>query len=330
MPWKPIAIFLSLATAATAQTSDFGSGGGGVGTWSTRLSFGMSRTSNINSGYARAPMDLQDLPFSFALESGEDSVAATRTGVGIATAGTLAEGGSARTLLNLSAYRETVILTDSHTELDSGDFTLTSLTAGVNQSWFRLGDRLTLGTEATLGQVFLGGDPLYANLNLGGSVRYAFSPGMTGHLRAMREAQKGYDDRADAHAWRGSAGVTTMLSQGHEVSASFNYAEGSSSEDYLDYADHEIALRLALAQPVLGASVELGLSADHNHHARNAFSGGKRDDDTVRAEVTMLFDSYDFNGLVPSVSLQGRKTDSNIDNYDSKEVGLELGLRSQF
>ncbi|MGY9047325.1 MAG: hypothetical protein ACKVKF_09750, partial [Rhodobacterales bacterium] len=249
---KPIALSLSLlplvATAAVAQSAAPG--------WSTQLSFGLGRTSNINNGFATTLDGLQELPFAYELQSSDKSLSASMIELGLATSRTLAETGSARTDLRLSAYQRRVTLSEDGTRVKGSDFNLSSLTAGIGQSWTLGGGGLVLGTEAALGHVFLGGDSLYSNLNVGGSVRYSFTPYMTAQFRAMREAQIGYDGRADAHAWRGSAGVTTELAQGQTLSAAYNYAEGSSSEDYLDYADHEIAVNLGLAQPVLGASVD--------------------------------------------------------------------------
>ena len=346
MPCKTIALCLSLVTATSATAADdtgrsaWPSGRDGsrmenASAWSTRLSFGLSATSNINDGRATAPVGLQELPFVYALQGSDRTLSARSLDIGVAATRALAQSDSSTTTLSLSAFQRVVFLTDKGSDrapddVDGSDFNLASLTAGLGQAW-NLGDgRTVLGAEAALGQVFLGGDPLYANLNVGGSVSYALSPDMDLKFRAMREAQKGHDDRPDAHAWRGSLGLVTHLPEGHRLTTSYNYAEGSSSADYLDYADHEIALRLALAQPVLGASVDMGLSASRNHHARNPITSGDRDDDTVAADVMLTFGERDYNGLVPSVTLLARRTNSNIEVFETEEVGIQLGLNSRF
>ncbi len=334
MFFKTLALLTSFATATAAQTTDLTSQTRSESPWSTLLSFSVAPTSNINDGSARENTLLPGLPFVFELERNAPSLSATELSGGIATSYRLAESATRRTNLRFSIYHRAVLLSDEAErdapDLENSDFDLTRLTTGIDQFWtFRQG-RLVLGAEATLGTVIYGGDPLYDNLNVGGSVRYAFTPAVQVLFRAAREAQKGVDDRPDAHAWRGSLGLITALPQGHVLSTTFNYSEGSSSADYLDYADHEIDLRLALAQPVLGAGIELGLTAGHNHHARNPVTGGDRDDDTIEGNVTMIFDNLDYRGFVPTLTLRARHTDSNVSIYDSEEYGLQAGLRSRF
>ncbi|WP_146586153.1 tetratricopeptide repeat protein [Puniceibacterium confluentis] len=302
--------------------------------WSTQLSFNIAPSSNINNGSSSETTTLPGLPFVFQLQGAAQALSGTEISGGISTTYKLAESKTRRTSLRLSVYHRDFILSDEAKRKAPGakgsDFALTSLTTGLDQSWIRQNGRLVLGAEATLGKVFYSGDPLYANLNLGGSLRYAFTPGLLGQFRAAREAQKGYGTRPDAHAWRGSVGLTTVLPQGHRLSTSFNYAEGSSSADYLDYADHEIDLRLELAKPVLSTAIELGLTAGHKHHARNAVTGGERNDDTVQGDVTLVFNKLDYYGFVPSLTLRARRTDSNVGIYDSEEFGLQAGIRSRF
>jgi hypothetical protein len=334
MFFKTLALLTSFATATAAQTTDLTSQARRASPWSTLLAFSVASTSNINDASARENTPLPGLPFLFDLERGAPSLSATELSGGIATSYRLAESATRRTQLRFSLYHRAVLLSDAAErdapDLENSDFDLTSLTTGIDQFWtFRQG-RLVLGAEATLGTVIYGGDPLYDNLNVGGSVRYAFTPGFLGFFRATREAQKGADDRPDAHAWRGSLGLVTTLTQGDVLNTTFNYSEGSSSADYLDYADHEIDLRLALARPMLGAGIELGLTAGRNHHARNPVTGGDRDDDTIEGNVTMIFDTLDYRGFVPRLTLRARHTDSNVSIYGSEEYGLQAGLRSRF
>ncbi len=302
--------------------------------WTTQFSFNIAPSSNINNGSSSETTTLPGLPFVFELQGAARALSGTEISGGIATSYKLAESGTRQTLLRLSVYHRGFVLSDEAKDrapdAKGSDFALTSLTTGIDQTWSLRNGRLILGAEATLGKVYYGGDPLYANLNVGGSLRYAFTPKVQGQLRAAREAQKGYDARPDAHAWRGSAGLVTVLPQGQRLSAFYNYAEGSSSADYLDYADHEIELRLALARPLLDTGIEFGLTAGHKHHARNAITGGERNDDTLEADVTLILNTLDYYGFVPSLTLRTRRTDSNISIYDTKEVGVQVGVRSRF
>jgi hypothetical protein len=303
--------------------------------WATDLSFSVAPSSNVNGGSARATTRLYDLPFDFRLAGQARALSGTEIAAGISTryriAGS-ARGDRTEVLLraNYRTYRLSEAARQQAPNARGSDFAFGSLAFTLAREW-RPGDaRLPAQVSATLGQTWYGGAPYMRFVRAAGARNWALDQRTAVHLSLSAEAQQGHGSTADSHKLRLSTGTTRVLSGGHKLRLSVAATASRSDATTRDYDRLEADARLALARPVLGLDLGVGVTVAHETYEGAFFGMQGRDDTEIAIEVTADLPAVEYHGFIPSLTLRGTRNQSSVALYDTEQLGLEIGWRSAF
>lgn len=302
--------------------------------WSTNLSFSVSPSSNVNGGSSSDTSKFYGLPWEFELNPVSKALSGIEYATGISLGYTLAETELRKTELHAGAFHRTYTLSsdakDEAPDAEGSDFAYSTVSLGLSHDWLAESRRYGGGVGATVAQAWYGGERLNRTLRVDGSLRYVFTPKTVGQAALSREWQHGFGTRDDATSWRATMGAVRVLPGDHRLGLSLSHAASASDAYYLDYEETGVSLSLALAEPVLSTSVEFGVSGARRSYYEAGVTVGGREDMRYSAQVGLVFDSLDYYGFVPSLTLRAERRESNIGLYDSEEFGAGLGIRSKF
>ena len=137
----------------------------------------------------------------------------------------------------------------------------------------------------------------------------------------------------DATQYQLHAGLNYELPKGSEIGARISYAETDSngtnraSEQWAGILSYAPAKQLGPAD----LAFTLGVSTLNFDRYRVIFPvPGGRTDESVFGGVTASFNDWGYMGFVPTLSLRGEKSRSNISRFDVDETSVSFGIRSEF
>ncbi|SLN49270.1 hypothetical protein ROJ8625_02425 [Roseivivax jejudonensis] len=310
--------------------------------WSTRLSFSVAPSSNVNGGTTSESFDLF-LPIGNGYyvpapdlepEGASRALSGLEIGTGISTERVIFETRTRRISLDLGLSRRDVVLSDDARDIapdaENGDFARTTVSAGLTQDWTTPSKRVGASIGARLARDWYGGDLLSQTVSANGTLRVALAPRLLGQAGLSVDHEAGFGTREDADGWRASLGATHVLEGGHRLSLALSHRDRESDAEILDFTEQEAKLSLDLGRPVLGTGLAFGLSASGRAYEEHPYSLDGRNDRRYGAWARASLDELDYYGFVPDLTLSASRTESDIGLYDSEEFGVSVGIRSKF
>lgn len=301
--------------------------------WTTRLSFGVTPSSNINNGSKSDTMVIGGLPFELngaarALSGLEYSYAAsTRYRRPVAPGvelqfGAAAEGKSYS--LSDDAKRQAPDLAASDLAYYAGQLSMGAVVQG---------DRPGRPLEAnlTVGRNFYGGDHLsdYARADLVKTLRLDAKNRLRFSLGLEEQWRK---DAAiyDSTALSGQAEWRSTRGNGDLMFLSVGLRDTRSDAGSVAHDARILAGAYYFAKPVLGAQFGLSAAFETRDYEGALFGGSPREDEKITLGASMFLPEYSYYGFAPEIGLTMMKNRSNKSLYESEDIGLSIGFRSSF
>jgi len=303
--------------------------------WATQLSFNITPSSNINNGSARETTQVYyfGLPFEFQLSGTARALEGMEYSTGVATRYRFAQSATrAHDIVAQFNHRTYSLSADAKAiapTASGSDFEFTQVALGyVFQGKPKNGlGRYTL--NATVGHSWYGGQNYFDYLRLGGSQNIKLDDKTMLAFSGSVERQFG-DASPDADIGRVDMRVIRQIGTIGRLSLSLGQSESTSTTDVSEYSERRTGLNFALANPILGAQVSLGLDWRHRDYPRSSYDPAGREDREASASLNMVFTGIERYGFNPTVSVHASQTDSSVGRYDSERLGLSLGVRSSF
>lgn len=297
------------------------------------LRFGLAPTSNINNGAARSSARLFGLPFEVQLTGAARALSGIEAQAGGTLRYRISESRRHATDLQFSldnrAYRLSAEARAIAPAAKGSDFAQTVLATGVMHRWTPDGARSErqLGLEA--GRLWYGGDPYADFLRGTAGLSMPLAAGARINLGVTAEANRGpaapwSDATRLSLGWQGAPGNMGRLS----LSAALT--DSRSDVPSADYADLTLGVDYALARPLFGAEATVSLDLRGRHYPVTPLAPGPRDDREIAAALQLAFVRAEYLGFAPVVTLSARQSNSTVDLYDIRDIGLSVGFRSAF
>ncbi|MBN2906877.1 MAG: tetratricopeptide repeat protein [Rhodobacteraceae bacterium] len=301
--------------------------------WSTRLTFGLTPSSNVNNGSSSDIVVIGGLPFVLAPSakalSGQELRFGAETRYRMRPTDTLSLHLGAE--IDTRTYRLSSAARASAPGVTGSDFAWAAAEISFGGSWAPKPDAGPLGFELTLGKSFYGGTALadYARLELTKS--YAIAPRTLLRLTGSAEQQWRADTpQNDATVVLGNAALTRRLGNGDIVTLSMGLRDTESDGPSIANEARLASIAYRFAKPVLGARVGLNLAYEGREYDMSLFGGAPRSDTRLELGVSAFLPQHDIYGFAPEIGLKASRNRSNLSLYDSQEIGLTLGIRSAF
>lgn len=295
------------------------------------LRFSARPSNNVNNGAETTMIEIGGLPF-FLDPSGQQ-LGGYEAAAGLSFSYRISETETRRTEALGEVYLHKVWL-DSEAKaaapgVEGSDFDQAVVAAGLRHHrmiWPDLGPSRVAGV---IGQSWYGHAELarWAELQLGQTVRLN-DRGRLDFATVLRAEKRLDDDINSSVSLALSASFTRPVGNGR-LSLGATVREVRSASGTVDHAS--VALRATRAfgrvgpvVPAVRASVER-----RNYHKFAAATDG-RDDTAVSLGFDVTWPEAGFYGFAPRLSLEARRTLSNVDIYDRNEYAIGLSVVSRF
>ncbi|MDQ2089252.1 surface lipoprotein assembly modifier [Marimonas arenosa] len=324
--------------------------------WTVQLGFSVDPSDNVNSG-AQDPVNDIDGLDTTPLDLTPSALALSGTTVNARVNGAyrLSRSRNAETHLQFHASTRQVILSrEARQQLQSSPFPSEQALTGADFS--------SIYAKIGLSHAFrLGTSPEAPKGNGYGRLRAAYAESWYSGQRYFRayslEAERGFRlsgsrnlslaaevtrrnyDRPNRESTTGelSAVLRQDLAGGDQLALGLSVAETES--DYGNFRKRRAALHLGydVGRKIGPAKLSFVIGASLSEYPEYRLLTGlftlttlQREDKSLFGGVTVHFEDYGFAGFAPTLSLRGRKTESNVGRFDTEEMTLSIGLRSNF
>lgn len=310
--------------------------------WAFRLRGELRPSNNVNKGADSALQVIDGVPVTGWLNGAAQALPGLIGSADLSLSYRFRRTEESATSLAGRLYLRRVSLSDaarrkSPTSRNS-DFASTFAEATLRHR-FALGPRRQGGSgsvEFTLGEAWWGGDRSFRFARLKGARNWRLGEGVSVNLNA------GYESRFDAMYSVNDAEVVglggywrTELDNGNAVTLSVALRDTKARHVNGSYRSATVRGAYSFGRPVgpvkLGAGLVLGYS-DYPEFRSGGFIPvpGGRQDQSVYADLDMLFHQVDYAGFAPKMRIRaGRKT-SNDSRYSMKEISVSFGIESKF
>lgn len=305
--------------------------------WSFQLNASAAPSSNVNNGSTQDRMTLAGLPVEFEIPAGSQALSGFRLGVGIRGAYRFSPNGPGRqTQATFALLGQSVALSSRARALApdrrGAEFGYAAVEGGLSHrraldaegAW-----ALSLG--ASVGQNWYGQRPLsrYGQLEAGlehrpdEAARLSF--GVTLDRVRRIDSPRQSSDRVEI-----SLGYARQIGAGDMLSLAVTAGRARSQSP--EIANEALGARLSWSKgtPVAGIGLSAGLGLERKVFAASRYVAGGRADMRLNANLTMTFTQAEYMGFVPVLDMRASRNRSHAALFDTRDVGVTLGIRSAF
>ena len=302
--------------------------------WSFQFGASLVPSSNVNNGSTSSTITLLGLPFVL---SGDAQALSGLVGSVNATAiYRLTPTQNTVTQLQFSALERHNWLSAAAQAQAPGakgsDYDYGAVEAGVQQQWRAGVTSLAVYTwGVTAGHNWYGGADLSNYLRLQGGVDRPLDALTTASLGFTLERQARQDVRdRSATVATGTVGLTRRFANSDQVSLTLGDRFTRSNANDIQHATGFAQINWTKAAPVLGVKVGASLYLARESYATFPLSADGRHDTNVTADLSLLFTRASYMGFSPSVDLQFQRVRSTVSLYDTRDIGIAVGIKSAF
>lgn len=309
--------------------------------WHTALAFSITPDSNINNGSSerssflnyKITESLFGEQVSYELSGATVALSGIEYQLGFATRYRLTETTRRANDLLFSGLYRTYSLSSEAKRLapnaSGSDFAYGTYQLGFLHKSLNFGDRGEYRLATSVGQSWYGSDEYARFLRLSAAQRYRLD---NGHRIRMRLAGERLDGitRSDSDTIRADFSYSMILPKGYLLWTNLTTAVASSSLEEDEFDEIGLQAQVQLPKPIFGATALVGLTLRDRSYDVSPHSEDGRDEHRVAADMTLIFKEIDYYGFNPTMRISASHTDSNINLYKAKRLGLNFGIQSAF
>ncbi|MBI1218846.1 MAG: hypothetical protein GC186_09890 [Rhodobacteraceae bacterium] len=302
--------------------------------WSFQIEASVVPSSNVNNGSANSTIELLGLPFVL---SGDAQALSGLVGtLGVTGIYRLTPTQTTVTQLRFSGLaRHNWLSTSARAQAPGAkgsDYDYSAVETGVVQQWRSGVTSLAIyNWGVTAGHNWYGGADLSNYLRLQGGVDRPLNAIYSGNLGFTLERQARQDVRdRSATVATGTVGVTRRLANSDQVSLTLGDRFTRSNAVDVQHTTNFAQINWTKAKPVLGVKLGASLYVAHESYAVFPLSVDGRRDLNMTADLSMLFSRASYMGFSPSVDVQFQRVHSNVSLYETRDIGIAVGVKSDF
>lgn len=299
--------------------------------WRVNLSFGAAPSSNINGGTSE---DTFTGPFGMPfIPSGSlKGLSGTTAHAQLNLSYRLSRNQGLETWIGIEAYHRHAWLSSdakalaSNTKSSAFNYTMFAATLRHDRP---IGNGRKLSFSGRLGRDWYGGEKLsdFASFKLEAALPVNDSN------RLRLSGQITYQAESVDSIWLTDFDLNHLLltEAGNGWNFSLGVSRSFSGSQSREYDELRAGVRWIKGQPVLGAQLSLGVDVrQRDFETFPFFDFDSRHDTSVSARAELRLPDLSQFGFSPTVSIEHRRTQSNIELFTSNRTNLSLGFSSDF
>ena len=301
--------------------------------WRMNLSFSVAPSDNINGGAEEEFFSLGDIRLRFS----PDALALS----GVEYSGEadlsyrLSKGPKHLTTVGLSVYGRTFSLSSEAQEnvpdASGSDYSLVQIGASIGHR-HQLIDRLgPSGVTIYTGKIWYGGEPLRRYNRLALSQEFPLNKNTGFAMFGFVEKQYGLREaEPDAIVQYIQGTGYHRFSNNDIVQLTLNKRFHNADLETFTFTDTGASLSYKRARPILNTRLEMTVGVGRKSFEEFSLSlDGRRDTyNSISAKAT--FESFEYFGFAPNLTVSAIKTRSNVARYTTSELEVRFGIASTF
>ncbi|WP_078540595.1 surface lipoprotein assembly modifier [Thioclava sp. DLFJ5-1] len=302
--------------------------------WSFSVNFDAGASSNVNNGSLADTVDIGGIDFT--LNPDAKALSGYEISLSLKARYKFAGFGELPASFGAQIYTKQVVLSgdakDSVPDARGSDYAFNAVEATLGQALSPADAPLRYRVDLLAGKNWYGGDDLSNYLRVSGSAQWGDPRRSLTQVTLSGERQLRLDNfRNSANVVTASLSHHRRLEGGDRLGLSFALRDASSEAVEIDHRAMLAGVSYDFAKPLAGTvTVGAALELERRDYDATLYGPGARRDTRGRLALQFGFPKLEFYGISPTLRLEGEETRSNVDFYDSSQVKLRLGLRSNF
>jgi len=298
-----------------------------------QLDVSVAPSSNVNNGTSAQTMEILGYPFTISGDA--QALSGVEATFSLSGAYRFLPRENSATELTFAVQNQQVFLSSEAKalapEARGSDYAFEAYEFGVLHRW-RPGDAPVIGSFAvTAGHNRYGGEGLsdYVNLVLGAERLMGEHTIAFGNITAERQYRldEGYRSANLAGA---NLGVLQTFGNGDQLRMAAGTLLVDSESIEIDHRAWSATLGWEKAQPIGGIGLGAGLALITRDYAASPYTNDGRQDVRVAGTVSATFLEVGYMGFNPVLNLTMSRNSSNVDLYDQRDFGVNIGIASAF
>ncbi|MDO8882652.1 hypothetical protein [Pseudotabrizicola sp.] len=302
------------------------------------LSFAASfrPSANVNNGAENPMLSIDGVPTYFVFNDASRALPGAETRLGLGLRYRLAGTEKRGTDLGIQMTQSAIFLTDRARRIApmarGADFATASVDLQLSR-YAEISERSFLRGGLQIGQSWLAGDAYARRAKLDAALTHRLSPVVQARLSMAVERQWRIGASPAATALVVDSAAERKLASGDVIGIRFT--AGKTVSDDANQENHSLAseLRYVLGDTVAGVHLSgtLGLALrDYPVFFGGVFGDSGRQDKTAFGSIDLSLTRLKALGFEPVISLEGRRTRSNVSRFESNSLGLGVRIKSSF
>lgn len=299
--------------------------------WRVNLSFGAAPSSNINGGSSEDQLTLFGLPFGLSASS--QALSGTTAFAAADLSYRLSRNEGRETWIGVEAYqRQAWLSSDAKAQapdVPDGSFDYGSLALTLRHDR-KLEEGRKLSYSFQAGRNWYGGQHLSDFASAQVRLTLPIKDRNRLRLAARLDYQVEASDRSTTWVGDLSMNHLHLTEAGNGIDLSLGLRAASADDVTREYREVRAGARWIKGAPVFGAHLSLGLELDQRDYDVSYYRSEGRHDRSVTARAELRLPDLSQFGFSPTVSIEHRRTQSNIELFTSNRTNLSLGFSSDF
>ena len=303
------------------------------------LSFGITPSSNVNSGNSNEAINFAFLPgplgeLQFLVPPDERPLSGLEITARTDLRYRIAQSERSRTSLELGLYGRTYVMSDearaTAPDVTGESLSFYQLSFGVLHQWVPEGADAPYSASLTFSHDWAGGVPFRFEVN--GTLGTQFTLSDTDTLAvsgSLRYSQRLSSD-TETYTYSLRSRWARALENDDVVGVTAQIARATSDSTDLAYKDATLGVSYDFGDLGFGVDLAASYTEQLRIYETSAFDPAGREDRISALRFDMGLNQIDFYGFQPVVTLQARRTDSSVARFDTEGAQLGINLRSSF
>jgi hypothetical protein len=301
--------------------------------WVLQFTFSVTPSSNLNNGSTSDVFDF----YGFPLEITGDGKALSgfETALGLTAIYRLVPTEYALSKLRFSVFAMEPTLSseaqEQAPEARGSDYAYSNIELGYETEIKAPGSDVTYDLAASIGHNWYGGSDLSDTFRLSFGLQKPLGASTLGFIEINGERQSRIDDAENSADILGiSAGFSHILANNDQVNLTVSRSETNSANDETAHDTWKARLGWNPSRTVGGVTVSGGVSFEASDYDLSRYSPDGRHDEKLSIDVSVGLPNIEYYGFSPRIDLNAGQTKSNVGLFDTREMGLRIGIDSTF
>lgn len=301
---------------------------------SVQLRFSVAPSSNINNGSSSAVQNIAGLPF--LLSGDARALSGLEYSAGVRLRYRLPDGERLRHGVSVDLQaRAFTLSSDARTQAPdarASDYSFQQITLGYDLTRSDADGSRQNFINLGVGANWYGGSALtnFLRVTAGRSTALNKRNSLRWSLTSERQWRQDSDSRS-ATIWTLAGDWFHALEGGDRIQAGLYLRDTSAASPAIAHSAFGASLSYNFAKPIFAnTGLRLSLGLETREYDRVFIGGILREDDRANLSATMIFRDVEYYGFSPTATISASRTSSSVDLYDTDNVGIKLGLSSNF